>query len=108
MSDTTKLIDSIESSLADIAERLDPRSGQYVLAAVDSVLAEAVEALSKRPGIDVKPLVDALRSIKPSVVVNVPPVQVLPMMQENGTTWEIRQAGSFGNPDRVLTVKRVA
>jgi hypothetical protein len=101
-----ELAESIEASLAAIAEKLD------IAATAEAALGELLELLQARKGIDLSPLVAAVRECAPVVTVNVPPapqpvVQVLPAPAQG--EWEITRPGSYGQADVVLArIKRIA
>ena len=107
MTTADKLLESLERSLADIAEALEQAKAIGVL---ETALADAIEAIERRPGVDLGPLVAALREWKPVINVQVPPppAPVVHLMPAAKAEWEIRLPGSYGAPDRVLTIKKVA
>jgi hypothetical protein len=102
--DIKRLIRSIESSLADIAEAKG-------LGAVVGALADVCEQLEQREGNELGPLIEAIKGLKPSVTVNVPappPAQIHVMPAQPGK-WEIRRPGAYGHADTVIgVIERVA
>lgn len=108
-----KLIDSIESSLADLTAMPDKLEAiGRILGAIEQGVADHAAAVSGQ-SLDLGPLVQAIRALKPSVTVVVPPQEPLPapifqLPDMKGATWEIRMPGAYGGPDRVAILKRTA
>lgn len=115
MSDATpidRLIDSIESSLADLTEAPARLAAiERILGAIEQGISDHADAASRQ--LDLSPLVAAIQAFKPTITVMVPPQEPLPAPVLNlpdmkGATWEIRLPGAYGAPDRVAIVKRTA
>ena len=106
MTGIEQIAESVESSLADIAEALGTVAG------IESGLADLIEILKDRKGLDIAPLVAVVKTLNPTIHVNVPPapapvVQILPAPAQG--TWQITRPGGYNQPDVVLaTIKRVA
>lgn len=101
-----ELVGSIESSLTDIADKME------VLSGIEYGMSELIEALKDRKGVDLAPLIKAIQAFKPTITVNVPPqpapvVQIMPA--DVNYEWELRiPATSYGMADRVLKITRKA
>lgn len=107
-----KLIDSIESSLADLTTMPDKLEAiGRILGAIEQGVADHAAAVGGK-ALDLGPLIQAIQSLKPSVTVVVPqqelPAPIFQLPDMKGATWEIRLPGAYGAPDRVAILKRTA
>lgn len=105
MTGIEQLAESIEASLADMAEALGTVAG------IESGLADLIEILKDRKGLDITPLVGVLKGMNPTIHINVPPAPA-PVLHflpaPNKAAWQITRPGGYNQPDVVIaTIKRV-
>lgn len=127
-----RLFKAIESGMADLADPARMQGVERLLSALEAGVADAVEALGKRDDAALDRIAQAIGLIRmpdvnlaptfnvpqPVVQVAAPEVHVeavLPpvpapvvhiMPEPKGATWELRIKGSYGGPDRVMTLTR--
>lgn len=130
-----RLFKAIESGMADLADPARMQGVERILSALETGMADAVEALGRRddaafdriaqaigsirmPDVNLAPTFNVPQGPAPVVQVSAPEVHVeavLPpvpapvvhiMPEPKGATWELRIKGSYGGPDRVMTLTR--